>query len=69
MADEPRPGFLGVFKSVLSSFLGVQKNEVRERDFKHGKPSQFIIIGLIVTVLFIVVIWGVVRLILVLAGV
>ena len=42
-----------VFVSVLASFFGVQNEETRQRDFTYGKPSQFIIIGLIITVLFI----------------
>lgn len=39
-----------VFKSIMMSFFGVQKEEIRTRDFTQGKPSQFIIIGLLITV-------------------
>ena len=39
-----------VFKSIMMSFFGVQKEEIRTRDFTKGKPSQFIIIGLLITV-------------------
>ena len=46
-----------VFKSVLASFFGVQKEETRQRDFTYGKPSQFIIIGLILTVAFIAIVY------------
>jgi len=38
---------LDVNKSVLWAFLGVQKSKNHERDFKYGKPSQYIIIGLV----------------------
>ena len=38
-----------VFKSIMMSFFGVQKEEIRKRDFTQGKPSQFIIIGLLIT--------------------
>ena len=47
------PSTWDVLKSVLASFFGVQKEETRQRDFTHGKPSQFIIIGLVLTVALI----------------
>ncbi|MEW6991876.1 DUF2970 domain-containing protein [Colwelliaceae bacterium 6441] len=40
-------------KSVASAFLGVQSDKSRERDFKEGKFSHFVIIGLIGVILFI----------------
>jgi hypothetical protein len=49
--------------------FGVQSNRKREQDFTHGKPSQYIIIGLLVTVVFILTIWGLVSLVMRLAGV
>lgn len=58
------PSTWEVFKSVMASFFGVQNEETRQRDFTYGKPSQFIIIGLILTVAFIVVIYYLVKLIL-----
>ncbi|RLA00386.1 MAG: hypothetical protein DRQ45_07410 [Gammaproteobacteria bacterium] len=63
------PSFLSVLGSVLSSMFGVQSNRKREQDFTHGKPSQYIIIGLLVTVVFMLTIWGVVTLVMKLAGV
>lgn len=60
----PNPSTWEVFKSVMASFFGVQKEEVRQRDFTYGKPSQFIIIGLVLTVAFIVIIYYLVKLIL-----
>jgi hypothetical protein len=45
--------FLNVCKSVLMSFLGVQKESVRERDFKIGKPAHFIIVGILLTLVLI----------------
>ena len=62
--DGPNPSTWEVFKSVMASFFGVQKEEVRQRDFTYGKPSQFIIIGLVLTVAFIVIIYYLVKLIL-----
>ena len=63
------PSLLSVLGSVLASMFGVQSNRKREQDFTHGKPSQYIIIGLLVTVVFMLTIWGVVSLVMKLAGV
>ncbi|MDH3980605.1 MAG: DUF2970 domain-containing protein [Gammaproteobacteria bacterium] len=62
------PSLLEVLGSVLASMFGVQSNRRREEDFAHGKPSQFIIIGLLVTVVFVLTVWGVVSLVMKLAG-
>jgi hypothetical protein len=40
-------------KSVNASFFGVQSKANRERDFTKGKPHQFIIVGLLMTAVFI----------------
>ena len=63
------PGFLDVVKSVMAAFLGVQSEKNRERDFTQGNPAHYIVIGLVATVLFVLGIWGVVVLVLKLAGV
>jgi uncharacterized membrane protein YidH (DUF202 family) len=63
------PSFIDVLGSVLASMFGVQSNRKREKDFTHGKPSQYIIIGLMVTVAFMLTIWVVVSLVMKLAGV
>lgn len=57
-----------MLQSVLAGALGVQSGKNRARDFSHGKPSQFIILGLGFTLLFVLVILGVVKLVLYLAG-
>lgn len=63
------PTIWQVIMSVLASFFGVQSQKNRERDFTRGKPSHYIIAGLILTIVFILVIWSVVRLVLSAAGV
>ena len=63
------PSLLEVLGSVLASMFGVQSNRRREQDFVHGKPSQYIVIGLLVTLVFILAVWGVVNLVMRLAGV
>ena len=42
-----------VVGSVLSAAFGVQSSRNRERDFNSGSHRQFIIAGLIFTVLFV----------------
>jgi len=63
------PSLLGVLGSVMASMFGVQSNRKREQDFTHGKPSQYVIVGLLVTVAFILTVWGVVSLVMKVAGV
>ena len=69
MTQQQPPGLVEVIKSVLASFFGVQSSKRRERDFTHGKPIHYILVGLLATVLFILIIWSVVSLVLYLAGV
>ena len=54
--------------STLSAFIGVQSNANRERDFKHGKVSHFIAIGLLFGLVFIGTLVGIVKLVLNLSG-
>ena len=64
-----QPGLLDVTKSVLWALLGVQSSKNYQRDFTHGKPSQYIIIGLVGVAIFIAVVISVVMLVMKLAGV
>lgn len=67
---EPQePGLLAHVGSVLAAFFGVQSNKARERDFTKGKPATYIILGIVLTIVFILLIFGVVKLVLSLAGV
>ena len=68
MSPEKPPTLWQVVTSVSASFFGVQSSKNRERDFKHGKPSQFIVIALVATVLFVLAIVLVVKLALSKAG-
>ncbi len=58
-----RLSIVQIIGSVLSSFFGVQKNATRERDFKHGRARDFILVGVLLTVVFILIVWGVVQLV------
>jgi len=55
--------------SVLAAAFGVQSGKNRARDFSRGKPSHFIVLGLLFTGLFVLAIFAVVKLVLYLAGV
>ena len=63
-----RQSFVSVLGSVLASMFGVQSNRKREEDFKHGKPSHYILVGLLVTLVFILAVWGVVQVVMRAAG-
>jgi hypothetical protein len=58
-----------MLQSGLSAALGVQSGRNRARDFSRGKPVHFIIMGVLFTAIFVLVIFGVVKLVLHLAGV
>ncbi|HBX53860.1 DUF2970 domain-containing protein [Pseudomonas sp. UBA2684] len=58
-----------MLQSVLAAALGVQSGKNRSRDFSRGKPSHFIMLGVLFTALFVLVIIAVVKLVLHFAGV
>lgn len=62
--SDGKPTIIDVVKSVLASFFGVQSDKNRERDFQQGSPAQFILVGLILTILFIVIMIVIVKIIL-----
>ena len=59
--SDTKPTLRQVISSVLAAMLGVQSDKNRERDFTKGKFSTYIIVGLIATLLFVLVVWGVVQ--------
>lgn len=67
--EEASPTLWQVMLSVAAAFFGVQSEANRQRDFTRGKPGQFIIIGLLATLLFVLVMVGIVQLVLRLAGI
>ncbi len=66
--EKIRITFAQLLLSTFSAFIGIQSNANRERDFKHGKISHFILIGLLFGLVFIFTILGVVKIVLNLAG-
>ena len=69
MSNNKKPTLGQVIASVLSSLLGVQSNKNRERDFVHGTPGQYIVVGLIAVILFVLILFAVVKTVLHFAGV
>jgi hypothetical protein len=66
MSDEPsgkQVSFVQVLLSVLSAFFGVQSGKNRERDFQHGKPWHYIFVGLLMTGVFLLLVWGLVSIV------
>ena len=51
-----KPGLIHVIKSVIAAGIGVQSKKNREIDFEHGSLSNYLIIGFIATLLFILTI-------------
>ncbi|SBR48599.1 MULTISPECIES: DUF2970 domain-containing protein [unclassified Halomonas] len=47
-----------VIKSVLAALIGVQSDRKRREDFSHKHPAMFIIAFIIITLLFVMVLWG-----------
>jgi hypothetical protein len=62
--DRKPPTFWQMLHSVMAAAFGVQSGKNRERDFTHGKPVHFAVIGLLFTVFFAALLFGVVNLIL-----
>ena len=55
-----KPGditFLSILHSVFASFIGIQNNKNRQRDFESGKFWHFFAAGLIFVAIFLLVIW------------
>lgn len=66
---EEEVGLFKVIGSVMMAALGVQSARNRHRDFTNGRATPYIIVGIIFTVLFILVLSGIVKLIMHFAGV
>lgn len=63
MNDKKPLGFWQILGSVFASFFGVQSNAKRERDFSQGRARDFVMVGVILTALFILIVYGVVKLV------
>jgi hypothetical protein len=66
--DKVTISFWQLLLSTLSAFIGVQSNANRERDFKHGKISHFIAIGILFGITFVLTIITVVKIVIASVG-
>jgi len=66
--ENTRISFWQLLLSTAAAFIGVQSNANRERDFKHGKISHFIGIGLLFGLVFVCTIVGVVQIVMLVTG-
>ena len=65
---DQKPTLMQVIGSVLAAAVGIQSRKNRERDFKHGKASSFVIAGALFAVLFVITVFSVVHFVLMRAG-
>lgn len=59
-----KPALKQVIKAVLGAFVGVQSEQQRQQDFASSSPIPYIVVGLVVTLLFVAVLLLVVKLVL-----
>lgn len=59
-----KPGFFQVVLSTVAAAFGVQSDKNRQRDFKGGSFTTFIIAGISFTLVFVVAVVLVVKLVL-----
>ena len=55
--------FWQLLTSTMAAFIGIQSNANRERDFKYGKLSHFLAIGLLFGLMFVLSIVAVVNIV------
>jgi len=58
------PTLWQMLQSVMAAAFGVQSGKNRARDFTHGKPSHFVVLGILFTVIFALTLFGIVQLVL-----
>ncbi len=58
-----KQSLFSVFSSVSASMFGVQSSKKHAEDFATGNAKAYIAVGLIVTILFVLAVWGVVKLV------
>ena len=61
--SQGRQSLGSVFRSVSASMFGVQSSSKHEEDFVKGDATTYIVVGLVATLLFVLVVWGVVQLV------
>ncbi|UYM15835.1 DUF2970 domain-containing protein [Endozoicomonas euniceicola] len=57
-------GIRAILQSAFASAFGVQSRKNQDRDFQKGRPADFVIAGIIGTLLFIAVLVVIVKIVL-----
>lgn len=56
--NSKKPGLFAVVQSVLAAMFGVQSEQKRQQDFEQGSAPEYIFIGIIAVVIFVLsIIW------------
>lgn len=66
--SQQRPGILSTIFSVIAAFFGVQSESNRQRDFKHGSPIAYILVGVVLATLMVFALVGLVNWVLAASG-
>jgi hypothetical protein len=56
-----KPGLRQILKAVFGAFIGVQSEQQRQQDFQTQGPLPYIIVGVIVTLCFVLGLMLIVR--------
>ena len=51
--EQKPPSTWNVITSVLAAMIGIQSDQNRERDFKHGSVGNYIFVGIVVVTIFV----------------
>ncbi len=56
--EPKRPGIFSVLQSVLAAMFGVQSESKRKEDFEKGHPAEYIFVGIVMVIIFILtIVW------------
>ncbi|MDP5209041.1 MULTISPECIES: DUF2970 domain-containing protein [unclassified Microbulbifer] len=56
-----KPGFGQIVLSTLAAAIGVQSNKNRKRDFQSGSVMHYLVAGIVFTILFVLILAGIVK--------
>jgi hypothetical protein len=59
-----KPSLRQVISSVFAAGFGVQSSAARHRDFAHGSPAVYVVVGVVATLLFVLGVVMLVKLVL-----
>lgn len=62
-SNQQGQSLISVIRSVSASMFGVQSSKKHEEDFAKGSATTYIVVGLIATMVFVLAVWGVVKLV------